>query len=83
MDKNTDKHWDDFVNSQPDLDAMIDSVLNGTTMPKRHDDFDAFWEEVKGFADQYRLSYSYVEEEFVIDGELVPVHLTFDNDPLM
>ena len=51
-------------------------------MPKSWDNFDEFWAEVKAFADQYRLSYSYVEEEFVIDGELVPVHLTFPDDPL-
>ena len=43
-------------------------------------DFWLFWEEVKAFADQYRLSTSYVEEEFLIDGELVPVHLTFPDD---
>lgn len=45
-------------------------------------DFWLFWEEVKAFADQYRLSTSYVEEEFLIDGELIPVHLTFPDDPL-
>ncbi len=43
-------------------------------------DFWLFWEEVKAFADQYRLSTRYVEEEFLIDGELVPVHLTFPDD---
>ena len=43
-------------------------------------DFWLFWEEVKAFADQYRLSTSYVEEEFLIDGELIPVHLTFPDD---
>ena len=42
-------------------------------------DFWLFWEEVKAFADQYRLSTRYVEEEFLIDGELIPVHLTFDD----
>ncbi len=45
-------------------------------------DFWLFWEEVKAFADQYRLSTRYVEEEFLIDGELIPVHLTFPDDPL-
>jgi hypothetical protein len=83
MDKNKDKHWDDFVDSQPDLDAIIDSVLNGSNMPKSYDNFDEFWEECKAFADQYRLSYAYVEEEFVIDGTLVPIHLTFPDDPLV
>jgi len=85
MDKNTDNYWDDFKTyreSGENLDALIDSVLNGTNMPKSWDNFDEFWAEVKAFADQYRLSYSYVEEEFVIDGELVPVHLTFPDDPL-
>ena len=45
-------------------------------------DFWQFWEEVQAFAEQYRLTTRYVEEEFLIDGELVPVHLNFDDDPL-
>ncbi len=45
-------------------------------------DFWQFWEEVQAFAEQYRLTTRYVEEEFIIDGELVPVHLNVDDDPL-
>ena len=75
--------WQDHMTDDVDLDSIINSVLNGAKMPKSPVDFEVFWEEVKGFADQYRLSYAYVEEEFVIDGELVPVHLTFPDDPLM
>ena len=45
-------------------------------------DFWQFWSEVQAFAEQYRLTTRYVEEEFLIDGELVPVHLDFDDDPL-
>ncbi len=41
-------------------------------------DFWDFWSEVQAFAEQYQLSTRYVEEEFLIDGELVPVHLEFD-----
>ena len=46
-------------------------------------DFWDFWSEVQAFAEQYQLSTRYVEEEFLIDGELVPVHLTFpcEDDP--
>ena len=62
------------------LDAIIDYVMNQSTGELQS--FDEFWEEVKGFADQYNLSYTYVEEEFVIDGQLVPVHLHMDDDPL-
>ena len=47
---------------------------------KLESDFWVFWEEIRAFADQYRLSTRYVEEEFLIDGELVPVHLTFPDD---
>ena len=43
-------------------------------------DFWLWWEEVRAFADQYRLSTRYVEEEFILDGELIPVHLTFPDD---
>ena len=43
-------------------------------------DFLDYWEEIKAFAEQNRLSVSYVEDEFLIDGELFPVHLTFQED---
>ena len=43
-------------------------------------DFWVFWAELQAFADQYCLSTRYVEEEFLIDGELVPVHLKFDEE---
>jgi len=45
-------------------------------------DFWEFWADVQAYAEQYRLTTRYVEEEFIIDGELVPVHLVFDDDPL-
>ena len=100
MDKDNrkEKYWEEYSawaeyednreysDEAVDLDAIINSMLNGgklKNLPKSYDNFEDFWEEVKAFADQYRLSYSYVEEEFVIDGELVPVHLTFPDDPLV
>ena len=47
---------------------------------KLESDFWVFWEEIRAFAAQYRLSTSYVEEEFILDGELIPVHLAFEDD---
>jgi len=43
-------------------------------------DFWEYWEEIRAFAEQNRLSVCYVEDEFLIDGELFPVHLTFQED---
>ena len=40
-------------------------------------DFWEFWQELNAYADQYRLPVRYVEEEFLIDGEFLPVHLNF------
>ena len=82
-----DSYWDEYLNQShkfpPDedgLDAILDYVLDKNSGTLQ--DFDAFWEEVKAYADQYRLSYTYVEEEFVIDGQLIPIHLVMDDDPL-
>ena len=36
--------------------------------------FEAFWEEIEEFAKEIGLHSSYVEEEFVIDGELIKVY---------
>ena len=86
---NKDSHWDEYLNqnhhlrknmnSEAALDAIIDYVMNDKGELQ---DFDEWWEELKAYADQYQMSYAYVEEEFVIDGELIPVHLNFDDDPL-
>ena len=35
--------------------------------------FEDFWEEVETFAKTVELSTTYVEEEFIIDGEFIPV----------
>ena len=42
--------------------------------------FWAYWEEIRAFAEQNRLSTSYVEDEFLLEGELFPVHLKWQED---
>ena len=45
----------------------------------KDESFEAFWEEVKEYAKEIGVSPQYIEEEFLIDGELVrvdPVFLT-------
>lgn len=44
------------------------------------DSFEHWWSEVEAFAEQNRLPTHYVEEEFIIDGELFPVHLEWQED---
>ena len=70
---------DNKSNKYDGLDMILDYVMNANGELQSFDDF---WEEVKAFADQYRLPYAYVEEEFIIDGELIPVHLQFEDDLL-
>ena len=43
-------------------------------------DFDDFWAVVEAYADQYNLSVSHVEEEFIIDSVLYPVHLSYEHE---
>ena len=40
-------------------------------------DFDAFWQEVEAYATEYNLTTRYVEEEFILDGEFLPVPLDY------
>ena len=47
---------------------MIDAHL--------HADWDSFWASVEKFAKENHLPLRYVEEEFVIDGELVENYKT-------
>jgi hypothetical protein len=63
---NTDKEVKEWISSQRD-----DELQN---------EFWEYWEEIKAFAEQNRLAVSYVEAEFLLEGELFPVHLTFQDD---
>ena len=39
-----------------------------------HEEFEDFWEDVMAFANEIDTDLRYVEEEFLIDGELVKVY---------
>ncbi len=39
-----------------------------------HEEFEDFWEEVMEFANEIDLDLRYVEEEFLIDGELIKAY---------
>jgi hypothetical protein len=39
-----------------------------------HEEFEDFWEEVVEFSEQINTDLRYVEEEFIIDGELVKAY---------
>ena len=39
-----------------------------------HEEFEDFWEEVMAFANEIDLDLRYVEEEFLIDGELIKAY---------
>ena len=41
-------------------------------------DFWVFWAQVQEYADLHGISTRYVEEEFLIDGELVTVDLKYE-----
>ena len=61
-----------------DLDDIIDQFANQRTSFSFT--FEEFWKEVEAFAEQNRLSTGYVEDEFILDGELVPVHLQWQDE---
>lgn len=63
-----------------DIDKEVRDWMDNQDEEMLESEFWEFWLEVQAFAEQYRLSTRYVEEEFVVDGELVPVHLTFPED---
>ena len=42
-------------------------------------DFWVFWAELQAYADQYNLTTRYVEEEFLIDGELIEMKMPCDS----
>ena len=39
-----------------------------------HEEFEDFWDEVVEFSEQTGIDLRYVEEEFLIDGELIKVY---------
>jgi len=72
-----------------DIDEEVESWMSSQSLLSNHEkiereqienDFLDYWEDIKAFAEQNRLSVSYVEDEFLLDGELFPVHITFPED---
>lgn len=41
------------------------------------DEFEEWWSQIKAYADEHNMSYSHVEEEFIIDGEFFPIELEY------
>ena len=39
------------------------------------DTFEDFWEEVEEYAEKTGLNTSYLEDEFILDGELIKVNI--------
>ena len=46
-----------------------------------HEEFDDFWDEVIEYAEKAGLSVRYIEEEFLLDGELIKENINFKNQP--
>jgi len=42
--------------------------------------FNEFWEAVEAYAEELGVSTSYIEEEFILDGELIKVELKATTD---
>ncbi len=73
------------INIDKEIEAWMSSqsLLSDQEQIEREDlenDFWAYWEEIKAFAEQNRISVSYVEDEFLLEGELFPVHLKWQED---
>ena len=47
------------------------------TDPMEHDNFESFWEEVEEYSKKTGLPTSYLEEEFILDGQLEKVNINY------
>ena len=56
-----------MINEQDWMDTSVESDLT---------EWNAFWERVEEFAAEMGVSTAYVEDEFIIDGELVENYKT-------
>jgi len=58
----------------------LDKFINEYHRMINHQTFEDFWEDICAFAEQNRISTDYVEQEFILDGRFIPVHLEWDID---
>ena len=42
------------------------------------DEFNEFWLEIEAYANEHRIPTRYVEEEFILEGEFLPIPLTYE-----
>lgn len=54
-------------------DGHWDDLSSGT--------FEDFWLDILDYAEETGLTASYVEEEFIIDGELIKANINFKKSP--
>ena len=44
------------------------------------EEFEQWWAEVEAYANEHLLPLHYVEEEFCLEGEFIPIHMTYEHD---
>lgn len=58
----------------PETLSIISSRL---ATPMKDDIFEDWWKEVEAYAEKTGLTTSYLEEEFIIEGELIKVNINY------
>ena len=67
MEKNRDEDWID----------VMDAFMN---YDKYEAEFESFMMELEAYATEHNITTRYVEEEFLIDGEFIPVKMVYHHD---
>ena len=57
------------------FDDFWQSVLENDDM--NEESFDDFWQSVIEYADKVGVSTEYIEDEFILDGELIKANINF------
>ena len=52
-------------------------ISSHLTNPMEHDTFEDWWKEIEDYAEKAGVSTSYIEEEFLLDGDLIKVNINY------
>ena len=52
-----------------------------TSSPMKHESFEDFWKKVLEYSEKTGLPTEYLEDEFIIDGELITVNINYKKQP--
>lgn len=62
-------------------DFNLDDYIHRYHQTLNRETFEDYWNDIQAFAENNHINTEYVEDEFILEGDFIPVNLKFDEEP--